>query len=106
MQGKRGRRETMMSGKQWRYTLGAQRMGRKGTRSGMVSLDFFIHSGIYPPFLQEAMVLTRDSNAGGGGERVLWAAVRATQKRWPNAKVVVYTGDHDKKAEIIARVKV
>jgi alpha-1,2-mannosyltransferase len=52
------------------------------------------------------MVLTRDSNAGGGGERVLWAAVRATQKRWPNAKVVVYTGDHDKKAEIIARVKV
>lgn len=34
-------------------------------------------------------------NAGGGGERVLWAAIRATQRRWPKAKCVVYTGDHD-----------
>ncbi|SPQ27260.1 209976c6-8333-49c0-b0dd-da98f7f609e3 [Thermothielavioides terrestris] len=34
-------------------------------------------------------------NAGGGGERVLWAAIRATQQRWPKAKCVVYTGDHD-----------
>lgn len=47
------------------------------------------------------------SNAGGGGERVLWAAIRATQKRWPKAKCVVYTGDHDvDKAAILARVKV
>ena len=47
------------------------------------------------------------SNAGGGGERVLWAAIRATQKRWPLAKCVVYTGDHDvDKAAILARVKV
>lgn len=46
------------------------------------------------------------SNAGGGGERVLWAAIRATQKRWPNAKCIVYTGDHDvDKSEILARVK-
>ncbi|KAM0309360.1 hypothetical protein ACHAO8_009108 [Botrytis cinerea] len=45
-------------------------------------------------------------NAGGGGERVLWAAVLATQKRWPNAKCIVYTGDHDvDKSQIIARVK-
>ncbi|EAS33000.3 alpha-1,2-mannosyltransferase [Coccidioides immitis RS] len=34
-------------------------------------------------------------NAGGGGERVLWAAVRATQKRWPKAICVIYTGDQD-----------
>ncbi|KAL8956886.1 MAG: hypothetical protein Q9193_005704 [Seirophora villosa] len=34
-------------------------------------------------------------NAGGGGERVLWAAIKATQKRWPRAVCVVYTGDHD-----------
>lgn len=47
------------------------------------------------------------SNAGGGGERVLWAAIRATQKRWPKAKCVVYTGDHDvDKTAILARVKV
>ncbi|OAX80215.1 hypothetical protein ACJ72_05454 [Emergomyces africanus] len=35
------------------------------------------------------------SNAGGGGERVLWAAVRATQKRWPRAICAIYTGDND-----------
>ncbi|KAK3371193.1 glycosyltransferase family 4 protein [Lasiosphaeria ovina] len=40
-------------------------------------------------------------NAGGGGERVLWAAIRATQKRWPKAKCVVYTGDHDVNKEAI-----
>ncbi|PHH87095.1 hypothetical protein CDD83_9318 [Cordyceps sp. RAO-2017] len=45
-------------------------------------------------------------NAGGGGERVLWAAIRATQSRWPNAKCVVYTGDHDvNKGDILKRVK-
>ena len=45
------------------------------------------------------------SNAGGGGERVLWAAIRATQRRWPSAKCVVYTGDYDvdKKATQKAR---
>lgn len=46
-------------------------------------------------------------NAGGGGERVLWAAIRATQKRWPKAKCVVYTGDHDvSKEAILSRVEV
>lgn len=47
------------------------------------------------------------SNAGGGGERVLWAAIRATQKRWPHAQCIVYTGDHDvDKAAILSRVEV
>lgn len=45
-------------------------------------------------------------NAGGGGERVLWAAVRATQSKYPNALCVVYTGDHDvNKDQILMRVK-
>ncbi|KAK3684236.1 glycosyltransferase family 4 protein [Podospora appendiculata] len=45
-------------------------------------------------------------NAGGGGERVLWASIRATQERWPRAKCVVYTGDHDvSKDDILARVE-
>lgn len=45
-------------------------------------------------------------NAGGGGERVLWAAIRATQERWPKARIVVYTGDHDvTKEKILERVK-
>ncbi|KAI5286772.1 asparagine-linked glycosylation protein [Ascosphaera aggregata] len=34
-------------------------------------------------------------NAGGGGERVLWAAVKATQERWPRAICAIYTGDVD-----------
>lgn len=42
-------------------------------------------------------------NAGGGGERVLWAAVRTTQKRWPKTKCVVYTGDHDANKDAILR---
>ncbi|XP_035605490.1 GDP-Man:Man(3)GlcNAc(2)-PP-Dol alpha-1,2-mannosyltransferase-like isoform X1 [Oncorhynchus keta] len=33
-------------------------------------------------------------NAGGGGERVLWCALRALQNRYPNVSFVVYTGDH------------
>ncbi|POR37994.1 Alpha-1,2-mannosyltransferase alg11 [Tolypocladium paradoxum] len=40
-------------------------------------------------------------NAGGGGERVLWAAIRATQNRWPKARCVVYTGDHDASKDVI-----
>ncbi|MBE3041879.1 hypothetical protein IMZ48_04715 [Candidatus Bathyarchaeota archaeon] len=51
--------------------------------------------------------LTCDSNAGGGGERVLWAAVRATQLRYPNALCAIYTGDHDMtRGAMLARVKV
>ncbi|KAI9658541.1 MAG: asparagine-linked glycosylation protein [Trizodia sp. TS-e1964] len=45
-------------------------------------------------------------NAGGGGERVLWAAIRATQHRWPKAVCVVYTGDQDvDKGEILQLVE-
>lgn len=45
-------------------------------------------------------------NAGGGGERVLWAAIKATQKRWPKAVCAVYTGDLDAtKSTILERVK-
>ncbi|KAJ1927217.1 asparagine-linked glycosylation protein [Tieghemiomyces parasiticus] len=34
-------------------------------------------------------------NAGGGGERVLWTAIHALQKRHPAVRAVVYTGDTD-----------
>ncbi|XP_053141076.1 GDP-Man:Man(3)GlcNAc(2)-PP-Dol alpha-1,2-mannosyltransferase isoform X2 [Hemicordylus capensis] len=40
-------------------------------------------------------------NAGGGGERVLWCALRALQKKYPDAVYVVYTGDSDVTAENI-----
>ncbi|KAJ6044564.1 uncharacterized protein N7446_002757 [Penicillium canescens] len=45
-------------------------------------------------------------NAGGGGERVLWEAVRATQKRWPKAICAIYTGDHEvNKATMLEKVE-
>ncbi|KAJ5948511.1 Glycosyl transferase family 1 [Penicillium verhagenii] len=45
-------------------------------------------------------------NAGGGGERVLWEAVRATQKRWPKAVCAIYTGDHEaNKTTMLERVE-
>ncbi|KAL4868820.1 hypothetical protein BDV12DRAFT_93772 [Aspergillus spectabilis] len=45
-------------------------------------------------------------NAGGGGERVLWEAVRATQRRWPSAVCAIYTGDLDvTKAAMLERVQ-
>ncbi|KAK0335780.1 asparagine-linked glycosylation protein [Friedmanniomyces endolithicus] len=45
-------------------------------------------------------------NAGGGGERLLFAAILATQRRYPNALCVVYTGDHDaSKDQILNNVR-
>ncbi|KAK9279254.1 hypothetical protein L1049_012932 [Liquidambar formosana] len=35
------------------------------------------------------------TNDGGGGERVLWCAVKAFQEESPDLDCVVYTGDHD-----------
>ncbi|KAI3324000.1 glycosyltransferase family 4 protein [Xylariaceae sp. AK1471] len=71
-------------------TVGTSGNGEKGDREWDGIFGFF------HPFC----------NAGGGGERVLWAAVRATQRRWPKAKVVVYTGDHTiTKDKMLSRVK-
>jgi ALG11 mannosyltransferase N-terminus len=47
------------------------------------------------------------SNAGGGGERVLWTAVAFMQRTEPDVISVVYSGDTDAtKEQIIAKVKV
>lgn len=35
----------------------------------------------------------RLSNAGGGGERVLWTAIACLQREEPDVVCVVYTGD-------------
>ncbi|XP_068021347.1 GDP-Man:Man(3)GlcNAc(2)-PP-Dol alpha-1,2-mannosyltransferase [Melanerpes formicivorus] len=40
-------------------------------------------------------------NAGGGGERVLWCAIRALQKKYRNIRCVVYTGDRGATGEEI-----
>ncbi|KAL8622157.1 hypothetical protein ACOMHN_052959 [Nucella lapillus] len=45
-------------------------------------------------------------NALGGGERVLWAAIRAIQSRYPMIQCVVYTGDIDASPqEILTRAR-
>jgi hypothetical protein len=73
----------------------------------VVSLASSIPSGLFGDTLTLGTLLTVGSNAGGGGERVLWAAIRVTQDRWPEATCVVYTGDHDaEKDTIIRRVQV
>jgi alpha-1,2-mannosyltransferase len=93
------------------YATGTANNGEKADREWDGIVGFF-HPFWYPFMICEDiqklnLSLTYASNAGGGGERVLWAAIRATQKRWPNAKCVVYTGDHDvDKAAILGRVKV
>lgn len=52
-------------------------------------------------------ILSSTSNAGGGGERVLWAAIVHIQKTRPDVLCVVYSGDKEaSKEEIIAKVKV
>jgi len=45
-------------------------------------------------------------NAGGGGERVLWTAIRDIQRFFPYVVSVVYTGDtNSSKEQILAKVK-
>ena len=39
------------------------------------------------------------TNDGGGGERVLWCAVKAIQDENPSLECVVFTGDHDASPE-------
>lgn len=65
--------------------------------AGVASLAFCILFGKSPlPRMEWSLEAnSSNSNAGGGGERVLWAAIAATQRRWPNAICAVYTGDHD-----------
>lgn len=43
------------------------------------------------------------TNDGGGGERVLWCAVRAIQEVAPCLPVVVYTGDPATPQSLAAR---
>jgi alpha-1,2-mannosyltransferase len=90
------------------HSVGTSGNGEKGQAEWAGIVGFF-HPFWYASYsrAKPRMTLTVCSNAGGGGERVLWAAIRATQHRWPHAKCVVFTGDHDvNKEAILARVKV
>ncbi|XP_059664736.1 GDP-Man:Man(3)GlcNAc(2)-PP-Dol alpha-1,2-mannosyltransferase-like isoform X2 [Cornus florida] len=41
------------------------------------------------------------TNDGGGGERVLWCAVKAIQEDTPHLHCIIYTGDHGASPEIL-----
>eukprot|EP00249_Psilotum_nudum_P007214 c20401_g1_i2 orf=387-842(-) len=43
------------------------------------------------------------TNDGGGGERVLWCAVRAVQEELPDISCVIYTGDDATPESLAAR---
>lgn len=69
----------------------------------MARLDFSIHLRRSCKFF----TCPDGRNAGGGGERVLWAAVKATQLSYPRARSVIYTGDPSAtKDEVVDKVKV
>lgn len=77
-------------------------------RSSSVS---FIRTGeLRPPsstFLLSTCAQRWHSNAGGGGERVLWTAIALMQRTEPDVISVVYSGDIDAtKEQIVAKVKV
>lgn len=42
------------------------------------------------------------TNDGGGGERVLWCAVKTVQEESPDLDCVIYTGDHDASPDSLA----
>jgi hypothetical protein len=48
------------------------------------------------------------SNAGGGGERVLWTAIAYLQAKHPEVVILVYSGDYPKasKSDILAKIQV
>ena len=90
------------------YAVGFDKNGDKGSKDWVGIIGFFhpFWYAVRMPLRSSTELTWIYSNAGGGGERVLWAAIRATQQRWPEALCVVYTGDHDvDKSQIIERVR-
>lgn len=54
-----------------------------------------------PPGLYHVALFHPYCNAGGGGERVLWCAVRALQSKCRDVMIVIYSGDADTSGERI-----
>ncbi|KAH8928696.1 glycosyltransferase family 4 protein [Atractiella rhizophila] len=67
------------------------RSGRRRKELGLEGVDVV---GLLHPY----------ANAGGGGERVLWAALGVLLSSSPSLHCVVYTGDTASKAEILSNV--
>lgn len=70
-----------------------------------VKASLYKQVGVEPKLARTVGFFHPYCNAGGGGERVLWTAVKSVQTEFPNVISVVYTGDNVSKAEILRRVK-
>lgn len=69
---------------------------RKYRTDKLKNLSSKLKVGIFHPYC----------NAGGGGEKVLWVAVQALQKKYPKAEFFIYTGDVEvTPIEILDKVK-
>ncbi|KAG5868191.1 hypothetical protein JTB14_030264 [Gonioctena quinquepunctata] len=69
---------------------------RKFKKERLKNLASKIRVGIFHPYC----------NAGGGGEKVLWVALQALQKKYPKAEFYIYTGDVEVTAiEILDKVR-
>jgi hypothetical protein len=70
-------------------------------------VNIFRESNRYHAYFWFYLVRIHKSNAGGGGERVLWTAIASLQDTEPDIVSVVYSGDVDAtKEDIIDKVKV
>ncbi|KAF9380222.1 asparagine-linked glycosylation protein [Podila verticillata] len=73
----------------------SKKVKRDGKNSEDKKDEPYLIAGFFHPYC----------NAGGGGERVLWTAIRDIQEKYPGVISVVYTGDTDvTKQDILDRV--
>ncbi|ELU39307.1 mannosyltransferase [Rhizoctonia solani AG-1 IA] len=76
----------------------------RGINRGRILSSLLVRS--YPTLSYHLQLTPRQSNSGGGGERVLWASIAYLQRTNNQVLSVVYTGDTDAtKEEIITKVK-
>ncbi|CAH1118531.1 unnamed protein product [Phaedon cochleariae] len=69
---------------------------RKFKQERLKKLPQKLQVGIFHPYC----------NAGGGGEKVLWVAIQALQKKYPKAEFYIYTGDIEATSmEILDKVR-
>nr|XP_023027193.1 GDP-Man:Man(3)GlcNAc(2)-PP-Dol alpha-1,2-mannosyltransferase [Leptinotarsa decemlineata] len=69
---------------------------RKFKNEKLKNLATKLRVGIFHPYC----------NAGGGGEKVLWVALQALQKKYPKAEFYIYTGDVEVTSiEILEKVR-
>jgi alpha-1,2-mannosyltransferase len=90
--------------KTWFYFLNSRFRSRSAVIRSTLAKDATLSEeknraifvGFFHPYWY-AMNLSRLtlSNAGGGGERVLWTAIKSIQKEFPEVISVVYSGDTD-----------